>query len=126
MSRIESFRRRGEIVKSETKGQVTMERRLLVRRYQLVWYRDNCVGCGICADMCPKEAIRYLGAEFKAGRRVSDRPRIDFDPDKCVLCGECVVSCPMNDALVMTVNGKRFVPVIEENAFAMVTRKTSL
>jgi len=126
MSRIKSFRKRGEIVKSETKNEMTMERRMLVQRYQLVWYRDNCIGCGICADMCPKEAIRYLAAEFKAGRRVSDRPRIDFDPDKCVLCGECVVSCPMNDALVMTVDGKKFVPVIEENAFAMVTRKTSL
>jgi len=126
MSRIKSFRERGEIIKSETKNEITLERRLLVQKYQLVWHRENCIGCGICADMCPKEAIRYISAEFKAGRRVSDRPKIDFDPDKCVLCGECVVSCPMNDALVMTLDGKKFVPVIEENAFAMVTRKTSL
>ncbi len=125
-SRIRSFRRRGQIIKSESKDEITMERRLLIRKYQLVLFKDNCIGCGICADMCPKEAIMYFSAEFKSGRRVSDRPRIDFEPDKCVLCGECVVSCPMNDALVMTVDGRRFVPVVEENAFAMVTRKSSL
>lgn len=125
-SRARSFRKRGQIIKSESKDEITMERRLLARKYQLVWFKDNCIGCGICADMCPKEAIMYFPAEFKSSRRVSDRPRIDFEPDKCVLCGECVVSCPMNDALVMTVDGREFVPVVEENAFAMVTRKSSL
>jgi len=124
--RIKSFRKRGQIIKSESRSEITIERHYLVRRYQLVWHEENCVGCGICVDMCPKEAILYFPAEFKAGRRASDRPRIDFEPDKCVLCGECVVVCPMNDALIMTENGRKFVPVIEENAFAMVTRKTSL
>lgn len=123
---ITSFRKRGQIVKSESKDRIAMERRFLARKYQLVLYKENCIGCGICADMCPEEAIVYFPAEFKMGRRVSDRPRIDFEPDKCVMCGECVVSCPMRNALVMTEDGRRFVPVIEENAFAMVTRKTSL
>jgi 4Fe-4S ferredoxin len=125
-SKIMSLRRRGRIGKSETRDQVTLERRLLFREYQLVWNREKCIGCGICVDMCPKEAMLYIPAQFKAGRRVSDRPRIDFDPDKCVLCGECVVSCPMDQALIMKVDGKKFVPVIDVNAFAMVTRKTSL
>jgi len=124
--RIRSFRKRGQIIKSESKEEIVMERRLLNERFQLIWSRENCIGCGICADMCPKEAILYFPAEFKAGRRTSDRPRIDFEPDKCVMCGECVVSCPMRNALIMTENGRKFVPVIEENAFAMVTKKTSL
>lgn len=87
-------------------------------------HKDRCIGCGICGDMCPKEAIQYFPAEFKAGRRISDRPRIDFEIDRCVMCGECVVSCPMKDALIMTVDGRRFIPVVEKNAFAMVARKT--
>lgn len=124
--RIKSFRKRGQIIKSESRNEITMERRLLVQKFQLIWFKENCIGCGICADMCPKEAIQYFPAEFKAGRRISDRPRIDFKPDKCVMCGECVVVCPMKDTLTMTENGRKFVPVIEENAFAMVTRKTSL
>jgi len=125
-SRIRSFRKRGQIVKSERRHEITMERRFLAQKFQLVYYEENCIGCGICVDICPKEAILYFPSQFKDGRRVSDRPHIDFEPDKCVMCGECVVSCPMNDALVMTADGKKFVPVVEENAFAMVTRKASL
>jgi len=120
------FLGRGRIGKFKTKAQITLDRRLLFRRYELVWNRDKCIGCGICVDMCPKEAILYVPAQFKMGRRVSDRPQIDFDPDKCILCGECVVSCPADQALIMKVDGKEFVPVIDANAFAMVTRRTSL
>lgn len=117
---------RGQIIRSVTKDEITIERRLMMRKYRLVWFKENCIGCGICADMCPKEAILYFPAEFKAGRRVSERPQIDFEPDKCILCGECVVSCPMDQALIMTVDGRKFTPVIESNAFTMVARKTSL
>jgi len=124
-SGIGSVRKRGQIVKSDRKDEIAMERRFLVRRYRLVWRKDSCIGCGICADMCPKEAIQYFPAEFKAGRRISERPRIDFETDRCVMCGECVVSCPMKDALVMTVDGRKLIPVMEKNAFAMVARKTS-
>ena len=98
----------------------------MTRKYQLVWFKEKCIGCGICVDMCPKKAILYFPAEFKASKRSSDRPTIDFEPDKCVLCGECVVACPMDETLVMTVDGRRFTPVIEANAFAMVARKISL
>jgi ferredoxin len=121
-----SFWTRGQIIKSATENEVTMQRRLMTREYRLVWFKEKCVGCGICVDMCPKEAILYFPAEFKACRRSSDRPRIDFEPDKCVLCGECVVACPMDEALVMTVDGHKFTPVVGANAFAMVARKTSL
>jgi len=124
--RIRSFRGRGQITKSESKEEIVLERRFLGERYQLIWSKQDCIGCGICVDMCPKEAITYFPAEFRAGRRISDRPRIDIEPDKCVMCGECVVTCPMKKALLMTKNGRRFVPVIEKNAFAMVARKTSL
>jgi len=114
-------RRRGEIVKKDEENRTTMERKLLLRCYELTLDRTTCLGCGICSDNCPKEAIKHSAAEFMGIRAVS-RPSIDFDPEKCVLCGECVSICPM-DALIMRIEQEEKVPVIEMNAFATATRK---
>ena len=116
-----AVRGRGELVKRDEEDRTILERRLLVRWYELVLDRDVCIGCGICSDNCPKAAIEYSPAEFKGIRAVS-RPSIDFDPEKCVLCGECVSICPM-DALRMRIEREERVPVIEMNVFALVTRK---
>ena len=47
---------------------------------------DDCVGCGICVDLCPAAALD-INAEGKA--EVTD---------DCVECGACVDSCP-NEAI---------------------------
>jgi len=119
MSRAE--KRRGEIVKRDEENRTIMERMLILRWYELTLDRVMCLGCGICSDNCPKEAIKYSPAEFKGIRAVS-RPSIDFDPEKCVLCGECVSICPM-DALKMRIEQAERVPVIEANVFAVSTKK---
>ena len=116
-----SLRRRGRIIKREEENRTIMERRLLVKQYELLLDRDICVGCGICADNCPKEAIIYSPAEFRGIRAVT-RPSIDFDPERCVLCGECVSLCPMH-ALQMRIEREERVPVIEMNVFPLATRK---
>lgn len=113
--------KRGVISKREVDGQLILERNLLIKRFQLALTRDKCIGCGICSDVCPKEAIKYFPAEFKGNKAVT-RPSIDFEPEKCTLCGECVVTCPMN-ALRMTIEGKEMVPVIGANVFATLTEK---
>jgi 4Fe-4S ferredoxin len=114
-------RRRGEIVKRDEDDLTVLERKLLVRWYELALDRSVCIGCGICSDHCPKEAIEYTPAKFDGIRAVS-RPYIDFDPDRCVLCGECVSICPM-DAFSMKIENEERVPVIEANVFARATRK---
>ncbi|NPV93012.1 MAG: 4Fe-4S binding protein [Firmicutes bacterium] len=43
--------------------------------------RERCSACGLCADVCPVEAISQFG-EYR------------IDPDKCVCCGLCQESCP--------------------------------
>ncbi|WP_135611371.1 4Fe-4S binding protein [Methanococcoides sp. AM1] len=45
--------------------------------------RDECVGCGVCVDDCPAEAISMDGDNIAV-----------VDADKCTECGICVDSCP--------------------------------
>lgn len=49
---------------------------------------NKCSSCGLCADVCPCEAISPIGV-YK------------IDLDKCIDCGECMDSCP-SDAIFQT------------------------
>ncbi|MEJ5170888.1 MAG: 4Fe-4S binding protein [Fimbriimonadales bacterium] len=43
---------------------------------------DNCADCGVCAEVCPEEAI------------VPGDGKHEIIADKCKDCGECVEVCP--------------------------------
>ncbi len=43
---------------------------------------SKCVGCGVCVDNCPAEAIKMDGGCAK------------IDTSKCIDCGNCVDNCP--------------------------------
>jgi len=44
--------------------------------------KEMCKGCGMCAGVCPKNAI-------SAGLK-----QAEVDADKCDDCEECIFSCP--------------------------------
>jgi len=50
--------------------------------------KDDCVGCGVCVDACPNEAIKM------------DDNVATVDPDTCIDCEACVSECP-NSAISM-------------------------
>ena len=50
--------------------------------------KDECIGCGVCVDACPSDAIKM----------VDDLAVID--EELCVDCGACVDECP-NSAISM-------------------------
>jgi ech hydrogenase subunit F len=68
-------------------------------RGSLVFTKDNCVYCNICAKKCPTGALVVNRAQKKW---VIDRLR-------CITCSYCVEACP-KDALAMA--GNHAVPAV--------------
>lgn len=64
---------------------------------------DNCVGCGICSDICPTSALN-LGPILPIARGIVDMDYIRINEDKCVLCGLCSFACPF-DAMEFEIDG---------------------
>ena len=51
--------------------------------YLIPWInQDKCVGCGVCIDSCPADAISM------------ENERAAIDQDKCTFCGKCFSACP--------------------------------
>ena len=48
--------------------------------------KEKCVGCGVCVESCPVEAISKDGDKYV------------IDAEKCVGCGACSGTCP-SDAI---------------------------
>ena len=112
---------RGKIIKIENRKELTLKRNFLTRNYLLSLNKSLCNGCGLCAEICPKEAIKILPAEIADGR-LTKKPAIDFDLNSCILCGECAVLCPLN-ALRMEVDGKEISVIVKNEAFPVLRKE---
>ena len=112
---------RGKIIKTENHKEITLKRNFLTRNYVLSLDKSLCNGCGLCAEICPKEAIKIIPAEIAEGRLVK-KPMINFDLNSCILCGECTVLCPLN-ALRMQVDGKDTSVIVKNDAFPVLRKE---
>ena len=52
-------------------------------RRQAVVEKKDCVACGCCIKVCPKQAITVIKGLFA-----------QVDTDRCVGCGKCAKECP--------------------------------
>jgi len=77
-------------------------------RHQLNRYADGlekCIGCELCAWVCPADAIYVEGADnapdaqFAPGERYGRVYQINYL--RCIFCGLCIEACPTR-ALTMT------------------------
>lgn len=50
---------------------------------------ERCKQCGLCVDVCPKQAISY-GAGINAG----GYNYTVIDDGRCIACGMCYTICP--------------------------------
>jgi NADH-quinone oxidoreductase subunit I len=60
---------------------------------------EKCVGCCLCAAMCPSNCIHIYTSDGDDQDKVVDR--YELDVLRCVYCGFCVEACPYG-AIVMT------------------------
>lgn len=70
------------------------------RHYLTKWNdgRERCVGCELCAIVCPSQAIYVKPSENKPGNAFShgERYATDFQINmlRCIFCGYCEEACP--------------------------------
>ena len=53
------------------------------KRRRAVADKKDCVACGCCVKVCPKQAITVVKGLFA-----------QVDTDKCIGCGKCAKECP--------------------------------
>ena len=56
--------------------------------------KDLCLGCGLCAQNCPRQAIWLLGEQA------------EIDQNRCNLCRLCVTVCPQGAIVEMVLVSK--------------------
>lgn len=59
---------------------------------------NACIGCGMCAEVCPPDCIRF---HMNDGGKAAHTPYIDPVEKGCILCGLCMHVCP-TEALTIT------------------------
>ena len=66
---------------------------------------EKCIGCELCAGVCPARCIYVRGADNPPDDPVSPGERFGFVYEinmlRCIFCGMCVEACP-TEAITMT------------------------
>ena len=110
-----------KLLKSETENELTIEMILHAKRYSLTLDKTRCTGCGICMEICPREAIEIKKTPKADGEKAKP-PTIDISEEKCHYCGMCAPICPFG-ALKVRINGEHMIPVINSESFPQLIRE---
>ena len=108
-------------MKHETGEKLILKRITITAHQILTLNHKQCVGCDICVSLCPKKAVTELAPFLIHDGKLVRKALIDIDGNKCTFCGECVVTCPVN-AIKIETNGKERIPVVEAEAFPILTK----
>jgi ferredoxin len=86
---LQSLKQQAEVLKQQKQEIETRMAGLQSgRRVVAFIHTEECTGCGVCADVCPNDAIRI------------DKQAV-VDPGRCTACAACVSACP-NGAIIIT------------------------
>ena len=60
------------------------------------YYKDDCVGCGACAEVCPSATI-YMVDDLKTRMRT-----LTLRLDSCLFCGSCQANCITEKGIMLS------------------------
>jgi 4Fe-4S ferredoxin len=109
-----------KLLKNENDSELVIEMVLHTKHYALTLDKNKCVGCGICMQICPKEAIQATRTPKAEGENAKS-PTVDINKEKCHYCGVCVALCPFG-SLTLRVNGEDVIPVVGSKSFPQLIR----
>ena len=68
-----------------------------------VHVNDNCIGCGLCAERCPREAVKLVARPgWRNGQSIMVA---SVNTDLCIGCGACEYICPATPLKAIVVDG---------------------
>ncbi|TXT66324.1 MAG: 4Fe-4S ferredoxin [Promethearchaeota archaeon] len=65
--------------------------------------QQKCIGCGVCAEVCPYNAIELIETEKRMGLYVISEKKANVIAALCKGCGACAAECPLG-----AINQKHF------------------
>jgi 4Fe-4S ferredoxin len=113
-----------KLLKKEDEDELIIEMVLHAKNFSLTLYKNKCVGCGICMEICPREAIHVTRTAKTKGEKAK-KPTVDIDEKECHFCGMCEAVCPFG-ALTVEVDGKHVVSVVEKESFPQYIREINV
>jgi NADH-quinone oxidoreductase chain I len=57
-----------------------------------IFFDELCIGCSLCAKVCPNNTIVMLERAEQTDPKLKHRPIIDLN--RCIFCGYCAEVCP--------------------------------
>jgi len=112
------------LFKNEKESELVIERILHAKRYSLTLDKGKCKGCGICAEICPREAIEVTTPQRAEGEDAKP-PTVKISEEKCNYCGICEAICPFG-ALTLNINGEHLIPVVKSESFPQLIREITV
>ena len=58
---------------------------------KLTFKTDNCKGCGLCVDVCPKHVLALAADQIN---KKGHHPVVAENPEACIGCAFCATMCP--------------------------------
>ena len=97
---------------------------LHAKHYSLTLDKNKCVGCGVCMEICPREAIQVTRTP-KVEEEKAKQPTVAISEAKCHYCGMCEAICPFG-ALKTKIDGEHVVSVVDAESFPKIIREINV
>jgi 4Fe-4S ferredoxin len=108
---------------TEKGNELVVERILHAKNYSLTLNKNKCVGCGMCMQICPREAIEVTLTPKVEGK--AQTPAVTINKEKCTYCGVCEAICPFA-AVTTRIDGEHVVPVVKSDSFPQLAREITV